>query len=259
MGKPKLSIYFIRNEIKKYGYELISEEYINVRTNLEIKCLNGHLSMKSWEKIKEGRGCKKCASEKLRTDFEIVKNEFSKRNYTLTSATYIGAHDKLTYICPNGHEGNIAWHEFKRGEGCNKCAIENKSYEKSTSWNPNLTDKERIKRRQYREIRIWRKEIKKIDNNTCQCCGNTQKIVVHHILNFTKNKEFRHDIRNGIVLCQKCHLDFHEEYSKKNNDGKQLYDFILSKKPVLDERKKEEMRLRLIDTVKEMKNQYEKQ
>lgn len=257
MGKPKLTIDFIRKEIVKYGFELLAEEYVNVNTPLEIKCFNGHESKKSWEKIKAGRGCKKCATNKQKNDFNNIKNEFTKRYYKLLSEEYINAHSKLQYICPEGHEGEISWHEFRRGEGCNKCSYDNRSGEKSTSWNPNLTDKERIRGRQYREIRRWKREVRQLDDNTCQCCENKNKIVTHHIINFTKNIDFRHDIRNGIVLCQECHLEFHHIHSKKNNNGEQLLAFILDKNNELDVGRINELKIRLIDTVNEMLHCHE--
>ncbi len=54
--------------------------------------------------------------------YEFVKSNFESRNYRLLSETYVGNNQKLRYICPNGHEHSIMWHNFRTGHGCPYCA-----------------------------------------------------------------------------------------------------------------------------------------
>lgn len=61
----------------------------------------------------------------------------------------------------------------------------------------------------YDDVGEWQKlrhEIKKRDNYTCQKCGNTnRKLAVHHI-DFTRHN---HAPPNLITLCDPCHKDKH--------------------------------------------------
>ena len=58
----------------------------------------------------------------------------------------------------------------------------------------------------------WRKAVYERDNYTCQKCGTRGgNLNAHHIKPFSKNKELRTDINNGITLCCKCHKEVHGE------------------------------------------------
>ena len=52
---------------------------------------------------------------------EFVREEFEKEGYTLLSTKYKSAHDKVEFICPNGHKHAIAWHYFQQGRRCVYC------------------------------------------------------------------------------------------------------------------------------------------
>ena len=53
--------------------------------------------------------------------YEYVKNKFEKEGYRLISDHYMGAHQKLDYVCPNGHKHNISWSKWKSGRRCPYC------------------------------------------------------------------------------------------------------------------------------------------
>ena len=46
-------------------------------------------------------------------------------------------------------------------------------------------------------------------NSTCNCCGITIRLHVHHIKSFSKFPELRFDPLNAEVLCPKCHAVRH--------------------------------------------------
>lgn len=89
----------------------------------------------------------------------------------------------------------------------------------------------RVERSTY-EYRIWRKGVFDRDKYTCQCCGDKSHkghavtLAAHHIKNWNDNKDYRYDIDNGITLCERCHLNFHSKYGKRNNTKEQLDEFI---------------------------------
>ena len=57
----------------------------------------------------------------------------------------------------------------------------------------------------------WKQSVLKRDNYKCQKCGSTENIVAHHIKEFSKYKEERYNIKNGITLCQNCHREVHKK------------------------------------------------
>jgi hypothetical protein len=77
--------------------------------------------------------------------------------------------------------------------------------------------------RQTSEYKVWREEIFKRDNWTCQNCqtrskmGNRVCIEAHHLKSFKDYPELRFVISNGVTVCKKCH----KEMKKENGNKKQ--------------------------------------
>ena len=77
------------------------------------------------------------------------------------------------------------------------------------------------------EYRLWREAVYKRDNWTCQKYGIVgNRLVAHHIKNFSKYPELRFSIDNGITLSRKAHEQFHKKYGKRNNNREQLIEFL---------------------------------
>ncbi|AKQ08542.1 HNH endonuclease [Bacillus phage PBC2] len=83
------------------------------------------------------------------------------------------------------------------------------------------------------EYREWRKSVFERDGYTCQKCKDDKggNLEAHHILNFSKYKDIRYDINNGITLCKVCHNpneegSFHSIYGVYNNTKEQLEEFL---------------------------------
>lgn len=73
---------------------------------------------------------------------EFVKESFEKEGCILLSTEYIGAHFKLDYICPQGHQHNIRWHDWQQGHRCQACAINNSVGQGNPSWKGGVTKRQ---------------------------------------------------------------------------------------------------------------------
>lgn len=64
-GKKKHTIYFIKSEFKKDGYECLSTEYIGAHSKLYYICPKGHRGAIRWSHWQSGHRCKDCAIESI--------------------------------------------------------------------------------------------------------------------------------------------------------------------------------------------------
>ena len=47
----------------------------------------------------------------------------------------------------------------------------------------------------------------------CCICGKKSDLEPHHILHTTKHDELYNSIENVVVMCHKCHHDYHQKYN----------------------------------------------
>lgn len=140
--------------------------------------------------------------------------------------------DKNCAIC--GKVFRVAINKANKRATCgdDKCSREYKSRcisgDKHYMWKGGCQDA-RINIRESRQMKLWRQEVFKRDNFTCQKCGFTGGYLhAHHIKQFkVLLDEMRYnlpllsleeaakiytpmwDVSNGITYCPKCHKDLH--------------------------------------------------
>lgn len=59
-------------------------------------------------------------------------------------------------------------------------------------------------------VRRWKHKVLERDHRACQNCGETEKLVVHHVSHWEDDPVNRINVDNGITLCSKCHAKEHE-------------------------------------------------
>ena len=148
-----------------------------------------------------------------------------------------GGQISSTFICKCecGNEVEVRAKNLKVGE-TNSCGCYQKQRTSETNYNPNLTDEERVIKRNFPEYRQWRKAVFERDNYTCQMCFQRGgELQAHHLNSWASNKELRFDLDNGLTLCEECHTDLHFWNGGLRNEitgldcqlfsEKQIYDF----------------------------------
>ena len=76
--------------------------------------------------------------------------------------------------------------------------------DKNPNWKGGIDQKIRGLRGS-REYLKWKKFIFKRDK-ICVLCGSTEKLTSDHIKSFTYYPKLRYNLRNGRLLCWKCHI-----------------------------------------------------
>jgi hypothetical protein len=90
------------------------------------------------------------------------------------------------------------------------------------NWNPNLSDKDRERRRNA----VFSKSIMKRDKFTCNICKKVGgNLVAHHMNSYHYDIDGRFAEENCITLCKLCHKNFHKEYGYKNNTKDQYIEY----------------------------------
>ncbi|MFW6029541.1 MAG: hypothetical protein ACOCRO_04735 [Halanaerobiales bacterium] len=106
---------------------LLSEEYKNNKTKLDIMCPAGHVHSMILNSFKSGQRCPYCSGN-VKYTYKQVKNYIEYFEYSLLSKDYKNKDVKLKVKCPYGHEYRVTFGNFKSGYRCLKCYKEKKYY-----------------------------------------------------------------------------------------------------------------------------------
>ncbi len=124
----KKTIEEIRANFEAEGYTLLTKKYKNNKQKLEYICPKGHRCVTTIASWSQGKRCRICANEnrknKLKLDFNIIKESFEKEGYTLLTRKdeYKNATSKLRFLCPNHHENTTTWASWYSGRRCSICS-----------------------------------------------------------------------------------------------------------------------------------------
>ena len=79
----------VREYVEGVGWQLISEEYVNLKTDLQVKCPEGHDCFVSFEKFRKGYDCPICKQNQYyKTDnIAVKKNGFRTLAFDQASIT----------------------------------------------------------------------------------------------------------------------------------------------------------------------------
>ena len=133
----RISYEEVREYIKSFGYELLSEEYINNLISLEIKCPKGHIFHTAFGQFKgsknrKGSRCPHCNGG-IKYTYEYVKKHIENENYELLSTKYVNCKEKLKLKCSEGHIFELNFDCFKQNHRCPICHV-SKGERKVINW-----------------------------------------------------------------------------------------------------------------------------
>lgn len=227
-GNVKHTYNYISNKLKLEGYKLLSKEYINNKTKLDVECPSGHIYKVCFDKWRDGCRCPHCAGNAC-LNLRIIEERLRTFNYILLpNQIYKGNKVKLKMICDEGHFVEISPDNFNIGRRCSTCYNLNRSGENHWNWQGGVTraryciawsDKE------------YKNSIKERDNYMCQnpyCFGIDKRLHVHHI-DYTKTIC---GPDNLITLCGSCNSrantdrEWHQEWYRILMHKKYGYNYV---------------------------------
>ena len=122
----KLTYQEVKEYIESFGYELLSKEYIDSKTKLQLQCSKGHVFEIRYNDFKKGVRCKMCSSNyHPKFTYEYVKEYIENERYKLLSKEYKNANTDILVECPKGHIFKTRFGRFKNGARCQKCHLMN--------------------------------------------------------------------------------------------------------------------------------------
>lgn len=218
-------------KFEESGCRLISEEYVNDRSPLRYICICGNEAATSFGAFKKGHRCASCGAKeaalKTRHSYGYVYSVFKEAGCLLTSKEYVNARTPLKYICECGEASEIRFDNFIQRKRCKQCGIAKNTGKNNVMYNHDLTEEERIIRRNTPEYRGWRTAVYERDDYTCYKCNVRGGVLnAHHINAYNIFPELRHDVSNGVTLCTPCHLGFHKDYGFGYNTVEQFEEWL---------------------------------
>lgn len=236
------------NFINSTGCEYISGEYENNTSLLTIKCRCGNIFKKSYGKFSQGQDrCPKCGKEnsrqaKFKYSVEDVKDKLSEKGFSMIDESeYVDCVNPIRCICKRGHETNIKFLYFLRGQsGCKKCA--NIEQGGSNHWNYK-NGKSDVEEALRGAIYAWKKDVIEAYGNRCAVTKSKSNVIAHHLVDFDtllaessnelnipihkkigdyeRYEDFislkerfceKHTVDIGIALSKSVHQSFHRKY-----------------------------------------------
>ena len=123
----------IREYIEGEGYTLLSNEYVNSKTVLWMRCPEGHEFPMRWNNFQCGQRCPERIKNKKKT-LEEVREYIESEGYKLLSNEYVNSSTHLRLKCGRGHEFPMTWNDFQSGTRCPIDANEDRTGDKSYLW-----------------------------------------------------------------------------------------------------------------------------
>lgn len=260
--RKEIEYEFIKQEFLKKDYILISQEFIKSSSPLKYICPMhpNKIQQISYNRFSNGQGCFDCGRkdihDKLRLDFNFIKNRFKDMNYLLLETKYINNETPMKYICLKHISEGVKTVKFKHilftNSGCRTCGYEKNSGENNAYWKGGVSTVSNYLRK---KIISWKKDSMANCNYKCVITGNKFD-AIHHLYGFDliieelfkitefpiyqiigeytniqlkelENKcvELHNKYSLGVCLAKNVHDLFHSIYGRGQNTPEQFEEF----------------------------------
>jgi transcription elongation factor Elf1 len=160
-----------------------------------------------WHDKVRMKNCVQCGNE-----FEPRRLSVSQK-YCSPACGYEGrkAQSREQRSCQNcGTEFEFQKSQLSAYKGAGKFCSRKCSYEGQVQQNKATPSKDRFDRTRRAADLAWQKAVRERDNYTCRRCGHYEKYIhTHHVATRAQRPDLKHDVDNGICLCNGCHSWVH--------------------------------------------------
>lgn len=122
----KLTYEFVKSEIEKERYKLLSKEYKNARFKLKVQCSKKHVYKVSYDNFRCGKRCSMCfyqiQANRQKHSYDFIKEQIEKEGYKLLSNKYKNNGIKIKVCCPEDHKYKVTYGKFYMGRRCPICS-----------------------------------------------------------------------------------------------------------------------------------------
>lgn len=105
-----MNIYGVIDELSKYNWTLLSEEYKNLKTPLLMKCPNGHKQEQALEKWRRGQRCDICLKD---SSYRVKKNNVPPKRIDVYRTLALDAATNITGFSVYDNEKLVCYGTFK--------------------------------------------------------------------------------------------------------------------------------------------------
>jgi hypothetical protein len=160
-------------------------EYVNSKTDVTIKCKQGHTFIQESSKHLQGNGCPDCNGSKKLTTAEFIKraqnihkDEDNIPIYDYTNTNYKNTDTEVSINCPNGHTFLQTPRQHIRNErGCGNCMINAVSTTKNF-----IEESNKVHKNFYSYSKTIFTNMKNIVTITCPKHGDFNQVAVCHLI-----------------------------------------------------------------------------
>lgn len=127
--KDRFSISQVKEFLEKDGCKLISDEYKNSKTPLDVMFKCGHLGKISLESFKQGRRCLECGRKRVSLLNRIPKKDIMDRllsfgiKHIIFPNGYENIRSMVEYTCENGHRNKKMVRNVLYDSVCRECYL----------------------------------------------------------------------------------------------------------------------------------------
>ena len=238
MARVKYTFKDVKNIVEDNNYELLSleEEIVNDKgfvltsTKIKVWCKNSKHKpyevefnkFKGYGKQRPTR-CRQCLTDIQRLNYEEVKKYIETFSYKLLSTEYKNNREKMSLLCPEGHEFKMSYTKFQSGHRCSICNggikydytyikeyIEKEDYKILSTEYRNAHDKLKIECPHGHHIEMTFNDFQQ--NKRCSiCCGN-KKYDYNYVKKYIDDEgykllstEYKNNVDKISLKCSEGH------------------------------------------------------